>query len=136
MTGPTKRVRRDVLLRDLLQCVACGRTVAVEDGNDLRIIAAYSLQHRVARGSGGRSPLINEPVNLIVACGSATSPEGCHNRMESNPDWARSRGYRVDSWDSPETVPVVVRVAPGVDEVYLLDGAARIRQYPVLGGAR
>lgn len=133
MSGAPKRVRAEVLLRDLGQCVACGLTVVVEDGNGLRPVQQYSLQHRVARGMGGRS-VIDEPFNLLTMCGTGTT--GCHGRAESDPDWARSRGYRVDSWDRPENVPVIVAVAPGVDEAYQLDGAARIRVYPALGGAR
>lgn len=133
MSGAPKAVRREVILRDQGQCVACGLTVAIEDADDIRPVQQYSLQHRVARGMGGRS-VIDEPHNLVTMCGTGTT--GCHGRAERDPEWARSRGYRVDSWDSPETVPVVVRVAPGVDEVFGLDGAARIRIYPVLGGAR
>lgn len=133
MSGAPKRVRAEVLLRDLCQCVACGLTVVVEDGNGLRPVQQYSLQHRVARGMGGRS-VIDEPFNLLTMCGTGTT--GCHGRAEHDPEWARERGYRVDSWDNPLTVPVVVRVAEGVDHVYLLDGAARLLTYPAPGGAR
>jgi hypothetical protein len=133
MTGPAKLVRSAVLLRDGGQCVACGLMVVVEDGNTLRPVQQYSIQHRVARGMGGRS-VLNEPPNLLTMCGTGTT--GCHGRAESDPEWARHHGYRVDSWDNPQTVPVIVRVGPDAEEVYLLDGAARIRIFPPLGGAR
>jgi len=126
-----RQTREAVIHRDHGQCVACGLTVATLD-TPPRPVAQFSLQHRVARGMGGRS-VIDEPHNLLVMCGTGTT--GCHGRAEGDPQWARDRGYRVDSWDAPETVPVVVAVAPGVDEVYVLDGAARVRVYPVGGEA-
>lgn len=119
MSGPTPAVRDAVLRRDDGRCVVCFQAVAVEDGDRMRPLSGwYSLQHRVARGMGGRS-VIDEPYNLLTVCGTGTT--GCHGRIESNPEWARAQGYRVDSWEAPETVPVEVCVAPGIYAWHGLD---------------
>lgn len=98
MTGPSAKVRALVIERDEGRCVRCG--VHCVDGQ-------YSLQHRRARGMGGsKAPDTNAPQNLIVACGSATSPDGCHYRMESRPSYAAEHGWRVGQWENPLDVPV------------------------------
>lgn len=127
MSGPSLRTRQTVVHRDEGQCVGCGRTVAILQGRTYTPTAQFSLQHRLARGMGGRS-VDNTPANLVVMCGTGTT--GCHGRTEREPDWARERGYRVDSWDSPRTVPVVVAIAPGQDCVMCLDHDTRFRVYP------
>lgn len=48
----------------------------------------FSRQHRIPRGAGG-SNLVDRPSNLVTLCGSATSPDGCHN-------WAE-HGHRTDA---------------------------------------
>jgi hypothetical protein len=43
----------------------------------------FSRQHRRAHGMGGRQGAeLHTPANVILLCGSATSP-GCHNRAEN-----------------------------------------------------
>lgn len=107
-TGPSRRTRQAVIDRDDHCCVACGQWVDIETGR-------YSLQHRRARGAGGsRRPDTNSAANLLLVCGSATT--GCHARIEANPIWALSRGYRVTQQQDPALVPVVVA---GVGEVLL-----------------
>lgn len=101
--------RRTVLLRDNLSCVACGLTVAVEDGDHIRPIHQYSLQHRKARGMGGTG-LKDHPENLIVMCGTGTT--GCHGRAEQNPGWAITCGYRVSQWADVGMAPVKVITDP------------------------
>lgn len=124
MTGPTWDVRRVVLLRDQLACVVCGITVAVEDGDSLRPVEQYSIQHRTARGMGGSgNPALNHPTNLLTMCGTGTT--GCHGYIEANPDYARTHGYRVDSWEAPETVPVTVQ-SFGEQSRFVLDGDTRV----------
>lgn len=68
-TGPTKKMRDAVLLRDDYACQKCRR--------DIRNWA-YSLQHLLPRGRGGK----NTMSNLVTVCGSATTPGGCHDLIE------------------------------------------------------
>jgi hypothetical protein len=96
-----KRVRLLVLTRDAWTCQVCGRNLAHAylDGD-------YSLQHRRARGMGGsKRPDTNGPANLITVCGSATT--GCHQRIESQPDWAAGRGLRLRQNQTPAGCPVL-----------------------------
>ena len=97
-TGPDRATRDLVMERDDWRCVACSKVVLNQP---------YSLQHRQARGMGGTSdPAANSPVNLIVLCGTATSPDGCHFWCEERNTEARDLGYWVPSWEDPATVPV------------------------------
>lgn len=94
----SERTRADVLARDQHKCQRCGKYVAFGD---------YSLQHRRARGMGGSKRLdTNLPANLITLCGSATSPDGCHYFIESNPDIARAEGMRLFQSQTPSVEPV------------------------------
>ncbi|MGO4143830.1 HNH endonuclease [Paenarthrobacter sp. YAF11_1] len=95
--GPTTAVRRQVIQRDLSKCQYCGRHVRTEDG-------WYSLQHRRARGMGGtRSAAANQPANLLLVCGTATTE--CHGLIESQPVQATARGFRISSAADPEKLP-------------------------------
>jgi hypothetical protein len=85
-----------VLARDNWQCVSCGFPVG-------GACTWWSLQHRKARGQGGG----NEPFNLIVLCGSATS-EGCHRRCEDRDREMQARGYWLESWQDPAAEGVMV----------------------------
>jgi hypothetical protein len=78
--GPTAETRSLVVARDRGRCVACGRETA-------------QLQHRRARGMGGTAdPAANQPANLVLLCGSATT--GCHGRAEDRRDpWGERQGY-------------------------------------------
>lgn len=93
-TGPDRATRELVLERDDWRCVSCGLPIIGQQ---------YSLQHRKARGVGGG----NEPSNLIVLCGSATSPGGCHLAAEQRRADSRDLGYWVPSWQDPRQVPVM-----------------------------
>ena len=90
--GVTPKTRRVVIERDSTDfhgptCQWCGRVVDVQSG-------FYSLQHRRARGMGGsRLPDTNQPQNLVLVCGSATT--GCHGFIESHPHVAAERGFRL-----------------------------------------
>lgn len=56
----------------------------------------YSLQHRLARGSGGTKRLdINEASWLLVLCGSGVT--GCHGWVEAYPALSGPLGYRITS---------------------------------------
>jgi hypothetical protein len=97
-TGPTRKVRALVLARDGFACVGCNKSV---------VGRPYSLQHRVARGMGGTSRAdAGSPVNLIVLCGSATSPGGCHLLAEQRDPVMHERGLWLNSWEDPAAEPV------------------------------
>lgn len=94
MTGPAQKVRDLVYGRDGMSCALCGSTYAL------------TLQHRRARGMGGtKRTSTNSPAALVVLCGSGTT--GCHGMIESQPDLARSRGYRVGQYVEPPDVPIL-----------------------------
>lgn len=98
-TGPDRQTRQVVLERDNWQCACCGDPIDLPKG--------YSLQHRVARGAGGSSnPDLNSPANLITLCGSATSPDGCHQLAESRSKVMQRAGYWLTRDQDPATTPV------------------------------
>ncbi|GAA1401927.1 hypothetical protein GCM10009613_61060 [Pseudonocardia kongjuensis] len=95
-------LRRLVLDRDLERCVRCGRHTAG---------IARSIQHRQARGQGGRLGA-HTAANLILLCGHATTPGGCHAYAEDRSNWAdtTSHGWVVSSFaPDPAAVPVFVQ---------------------------
>lgn len=92
-TGPDRATRELVLERDDFRCVSCGLPIMSQQ---------WSMQHRKARGVGGG----NAPSNLIILCGSATSPGGCHLAAEQRDERSRDLGYRVESWQDPREVAV------------------------------
>lgn len=99
-TGPSPALRKQVLERDDYACQRCGRTI---DGRP------YSLQHRDPRGMGGsRRVDRNTLANLVTVCGSATTPDSCHDWMEHQ---ARNRatreGWLVPTGIAPEAWPVL-----------------------------
>lgn len=99
-TAVSARTRQDVLARDNHTCQRCGKYIGP--------FGDYSLQHRRARGMGGSKRLdTNLPANLITLCGSATSPDGCHHLIESNPDLARAEGMRLFQAQTPAAEPVL-----------------------------
>lgn len=111
MTGPTAKVRALVVERDEGRCVRCCRPLFNLDSGSP--VHQYSLQHRRARGMGGsKAADTNAPQNLILVCGSATSPDGCHYRMESRPSYASEHGWRVGQWENPLDVPVTTWRGP------------------------
>jgi 5-methylcytosine-specific restriction endonuclease McrA len=89
-----RRVRLDVLDRDDLTCVRCGKPAH---------LAHYSIHHRKPRGMGGsRDPRINGKANLLLLCGSGT--DGCHGHVEAHREWALANGYLLrDVADAPLT---------------------------------
>lgn len=99
-TGPSAAVRKLVLDRDGMQCAACGISVTGRPA---------SVQHRRARGMGGTvDPSANLPSNLVLLCGSATSPGGCHLACENRDPDMRARGFWLWSWENPAETPVML----------------------------
>lgn len=99
-TGPSDAVVLQVAQRDEWSCVRCGGACHGRRGVD------WSVQHRRARGMGGtRRSDANEPQNLILLCGSATT--GCHGWVESNRQAALSNGWAVKSNSDPMQAPVL-----------------------------
>lgn len=100
-TGPTAKVVALVWRRDEGCCVSCGRQCVFADRS-----TGWSVQHRRARGMGGtRQPDANQPQNLIVLCGSATT--GCHGWVESHREAALLNGWAVKSNSDPLREPVL-----------------------------
>lgn len=107
-TGPNAATRALVYEREDNRCAACGRYLA--DG------AWKSVQHRLARGQGGG----NEPWNLILLCGSATSP-GCHLSCERREAHLNAQGFWLWSWQDPRAEPVMIHGENGGATVWLTD---------------
>lgn len=81
-------VRAAVIERDEMKCQCCGAHVGG---------IQYSLHHRLPRRMGGRKGAAAERsysmANLVTVCGSATSPDGCHYRIESDRFQAYDDGW-------------------------------------------
>jgi|SRR5579875_776 len=120
-TGPPAAVRMLVLKRDGYRCVRCGRPAGPG-------IGPYSIQHRVARGTGGGNTL----PNLILLCGTATTL--CHGEVEGRHPADLEAGWRLESWQDPASEPVTIR-RPGLPDrrVWLTEDGSCSSQPP--GGA-
>ena len=108
-TGPSQKTRGLCLARDGWQCAGCGKPAG-------GAYTWWSLQHRKARGVGGSST----PENLVVLCGSATSP-GCHRLCEDRDAGAHRRGLWVSSDEDPAAVPVCYQDGHGGEFWALLE---------------
>lgn len=102
-TGPTPAQRAAVLDRAQGCCELCG--VQLHDG--IVFIRAHSVHHRLARQMGGRTvDWVNYPSNLLLLCGSATTPGGCHARVEADRTVAYLHGWLVHNGQDPAATPV------------------------------
>jgi 5-methylcytosine-specific restriction protein A len=96
-TGPTTAVRKGVVERAHGVCERCGQAIRGD----------YSIHHRKPRGMGGTTdPAANSPSNLVLLCGSATTPGGCHTSVEKFRDAAVATGWIVPRSGNPATVPI------------------------------
>lgn len=103
-TGPSSDVVTAVLERANWSCEACGKPLGDRRGED------WSVQHRVPRGSGGsRAAWINRVSNLMILCGSATTPDSCHEFTESHRIAAIAAGWLIQARQDPRTVEVLIR---------------------------
>lgn len=92
-TGPSRKVRAVIWKRAGGACESCGVSVAGRP---------YSIQHIIARGMGGTSdPDANALFNLVLLCGTATTPGSCHALAESRDPGMRARGFWAYSWENP-----------------------------------
>lgn len=102
-TGPASDVVEVVLERAGYSCEACGSAIGDRRGVD------WSVQHRRPRKMGGtRWPGANLPSNLLILCGSATTPGSCHEFAESHRTAAVAAGWLVQSRTDPATEPVLI----------------------------
>jgi 5-methylcytosine-specific restriction endonuclease McrA len=111
-TGPAAEIRQQIQERDHYSCVACGRPIETDPWR--------SIQHRVARGVGGRDDL----TNLISLCGAG----GCHARAESRDDDAHRLGYWLRHNEDPAAVPIWL-ITEFRSRWVLLDGNGRRDDY-------
>lgn len=96
-TGPTTTTRKLVMSRARNCCERCGRPITGD----------YSIHHRKPRGMGGtKDPAANSPSNLVLLCGSATTPDGCHTSVEKFRQAAITTGWIVARTADPARVPV------------------------------
>lgn len=117
-TGPSRETRAMVFARDLGCCAGCGKWVRG---------GQYSVQHRVARGMGGTSrPEANSLENLVLLCGSATTPGGCHLACEKRDPQMHDRGLWLESWERPELVPVAYAMYGDLALYWLTEDGARV----------
>jgi len=101
-TGPTQVVKDALWVRAGGCCEVCGK----------RITGEFSRHHRRPRGNGGSSrPDTNQLTNLLLLCGSATTTDGCHARIESQRTMARGYGWLLRQHQDPAAEPVLVRGA-------------------------
>lgn len=111
-TGPTQATKALLWTRAGGCCELCGRNL--EGG------FPFSRHHRRPRGAGGSSvEWINDVTNLLLLCGSATTPEGCHTWVEKYRHAAYGLGLLIRTSSSyvPAELPVTLR--RGVGSVYL-----------------
>lgn len=102
-TGPSSDVVTAVLERASWSCEACGKPLGDRRGED------WSVQHRVPRGSGGsRQAWLNRPSNLMILCGSATTPGSCHEFAENRRVAAIAAGWLIQARTDPRTVAVLL----------------------------
>jgi 5-methylcytosine-specific restriction enzyme A len=96
-TGPTTGTRKLVMTRADNHCERCGKAIT----------GAYSIHHRKPRGMGGtKDPVANSPSNLVLLCGSATTPGGCHTSVEKFRQAAVTTGWIVARTTDPARVPL------------------------------
>ncbi len=102
-TGPTSTTVEAVLERAQWACELCSADIGDRRGED------WSCHHRRPRQMGGtRWSGINLPSNLLILCGSATTPGGCHAFVEANRSASVAAGWLVLSRQDPAHVQVLI----------------------------
>jgi hypothetical protein len=104
-TGPSARVRSLVFARAFGFCENCGTSV---------IGQPYSIQPRAGQGTVGASrPEAHAVWNLVLLCGSAASPGGCHLLCEQRDQDLHDRGMWLHPWESPRLAALWVSSPEG-----------------------
>jgi hypothetical protein len=97
-TVPSARVRRLVFARAFGFCENCGISV---------IGRPYSIAPRVEQSMGGTSRHDATAMwNLVLLCGSAASPGGCHLLCEQWNQDLHDRGMWLRSGENPRLAPL------------------------------
>lgn len=95
------------------------------------------VQHRVARGSGGRGPKapwwINAIVNAALLCG--TSFTGCHGRAERREDDMEAMGFWLESTANPALESLMLHGDQGGVTVWLAADGSYAYEAPERGAA-
>lgn len=95
----TPRTRAAVDARDGGRCRRCGTNVRGRE---------FSRHHRKPRKMGGANRAdANRLSNIVTLCGSATTPGGCHQWVETHRDEAREAGWLLYDRDDPAEVGVL-----------------------------
>lgn len=102
LTGPSTATKQKLWDRADGCCERCGKFIRGYE---------FSRHHRRPRGMGGsRRADTNSLCNLMILCGSATTPGGCHAWVESSRDLAEAYGFLLRQSQSPAAEPVRVAV--------------------------
>lgn len=104
-TGPSEATKTLLWARAGGRCERCGR--------DLTGGFPFSRHHRRPRGMGGSTvDWVNDVTNLLLLCGTATTPDGCHAWVEKHREESYDAGWaiRMSSDYLPWELPVLVRV--------------------------
>lgn len=91
-----KSIKDGIDDRDAGLCQRCGQVIGS---------GPFSRHHRDPRGMGG-SKLRHTLANVVLLCGSATTPGGCHHEVESYREQAELDGWLVPMGIRPEVYPV------------------------------
>lgn len=97
-TTVPRKTRQLVIERDQGRCLRCARLIGW---------IGYSLQHRNARRMGGAAAP-HGLANLATLCGSATTPNGCHEAVERQRRIATADGWLISQFDQrvPAEIPL------------------------------
>ena len=98
---PSARSQRLVFARAFGFCESCGISV---------IGRPYTIAPRVVQDTGGyrAEANANAMFNLVLLCGSANSPGGCHLLCELRDPDLHDRGFWLWSGEDPEAIPVLL----------------------------
>src|ERR1700722_7346303 len=96
---PSARAQRLVFAPAFGFCESCGISV---------IGRPYTIAPRVVQDTGGNRAEADAMFNLVLLCGSANSPGGCHLRCEQRDPDLHDRGFWLLSGDDPEIIPVLL----------------------------
>jgi hypothetical protein len=93
------RAQRLVFARAFGFCESCGISV---------IGRPYTIAPRVVQDADGYRSEANAMFNLVLLCGSANSPGGCHRRCQQRDPDMHDGGFWLRPWEDPEIIPVLL----------------------------